>query len=57
MATVTVKFELNIPDVDATDEQIRDWVRFELGEIGGLSEDNPLCDHEVEAEFGTVDIQ
>ena len=48
MAQINVEFSIDLP-VDATSEQVREWVEFELGNRGSCSGDNPLVDYEIEA--------
>ena len=49
MAKINVEFSIDLP-VDATREQVREWVEFELGNRGSCSGDNPLIDYEIEAD-------
>lgn len=32
-----------------TDEQFEEWVRFEVGHTGSLSNDNPMSDRDLDA--------
>ena len=50
---VSIKFDLEIP-VDATDEQIAEWLQYTFGAAGGISGKNPLKDYEGEAICGTL---
>lgn len=45
---VNVEFGVEIP-VDATDEQIDEWLRYTFGAIGGMSGENPLKEYDGEA--------
>jgi hypothetical protein len=53
MKTVSVEFQVEIP-VEATEEEIEEWVRFCLGEHGSMCGDNPLSCHDLQAEWGSV---
>lgn len=53
MRRVSVEFEVEIP-VEATDEQIVEWLRYTFGELGGMSAVNPLSEYDGEAVFGTL---
>ena len=55
--TREVRFTLLLPpDVEATDEQILEWVRFELHEISSIPSSNPLALYSIETEFGQTMI-
>lgn len=47
---VRVEFELVLP-ADATEQQVDDWIRFELNLHGSLSLSNPLDQYEIEASW------
>lgn len=53
--TREVTFRVEIPD-GVNDADAREWLRFQLGELGGCSLKNPLVDEELEAEFGSVEL-
>lgn len=55
MAKVKVEYEILIPLPDATDEQIEEWLRFELHDNGDTKAKNPLGKFEPEPIFGTFD--
>lgn len=55
MKTVKVEFEVKVPN-DMTEEQVFEWVSFNIGTNGGCSLQNPLADTDLEAEFGSVYI-
>lgn len=42
--TITV-----VAPVDCTEDQLREWVEFCTGYRGGISTDNPLHEHDMEA--------
>jgi len=45
---IKVDFELQLP-ADASVEEIDTWLKYHLGAIGHISEDNPLVDYDLEA--------
>ena len=45
-----------IPDVDATDEQIKEFISCRIGERCSMSIDNPLCELDIETEQGTLEV-
>jgi hypothetical protein len=47
MPTATITFTVN-PPVEATDEQILEWVNFEMGVGDWMKIDNPLILKEME---------
>jgi len=57
MAIIKVEFETKIPDFNASDQEIIDWVRLELHANGQLSMDNPFSDIDLEANFSSVKIK
>jgi hypothetical protein len=48
MKTIEITITAKVP-VEATAEQIREWVQFSVRYGGGISLKNPLVDHELEA--------
>ena len=50
---VKVEFHVEVPLEDVSDEQIEEWLRFQLHDNGQMSMKNPLVNHEVEPIFGT----
>jgi hypothetical protein len=46
--TITAEIMVRIP-AEATDEEVRAWLDFNLGCRGALNTDNPLSDYDVEA--------
>lgn len=42
MKTVEIKVRISIPDIDATDDEIQEFVEFSVGYGGGMSFSNPL---------------
>lgn len=55
MKLVSVSFDVNIPD-DISDDEIEEWLRFNLHDNGEMSADNPLVDTEIEP-YGGITIQ
>jgi hypothetical protein len=47
MGKIGVSFEMEI--YDSTDEEIREWLRYKLGNSPSISLDNPLCEKEIQA--------
>jgi hypothetical protein len=50
MARYNVNFSVDIPDENATDYDVLEWLKYELGITGDIQLSNPLADHEIEAE-------
>lgn len=48
-----VSMVILVPDSDATDDDVREWIKFELGEFGDMERDNPLINHALEIEENT----
>lgn len=45
---LNVRFEIEIQE-EATPEQVREWLEYQLGYRGGMSATNPLEGEEIEA--------
>ena len=56
MAKIHVEFDVELPGL-AKDKEVEEWLRFELGDNGTISLDNPLEKFEVEPIFGSFDWQ
>jgi len=54
MKIVHVEFLLDVP-VDATTEQIKEWVCYQVHQYASISFENPLSEYEIEARRVTVD--
>ena len=52
---VKIQFEIEVPD-DATDEDLVEWVRFEVGDNGMIRGANQLIHRELTPIFGTLTI-
>ena len=50
---IYIVFDVEVPDVEHTDEQLEEWIRFELGDNGHMKANNPFEGHEPEPVFGT----
>jgi hypothetical protein len=48
MGKFSVEFEIDVP-VDATEEQVEEWLSFQLGETASIMCSNPLSSHDIEA--------
>lgn len=46
-ATYRVTFQIT-PPVDATEEQVEEWIKFHIGATGSMKGDNPLADHDLD---------
>ena len=51
---IDLSAKIIVPD-DATEEQVREWVLYNLHCLGGISSDNPLSDVDLEA-VSSVDV-
>lgn len=56
MPTAVITFEIKIPDVGATDEQIDDWIRVRLNDISRAAT-GPLLRYGIEPVPGTLLIE
>lgn len=50
-----VEFVANLPE-DITKEQVEEYMRFELGERGSMTNENPLVGRDLEADFMSVNV-
>ena len=46
MRTVTVTLDVPVP-FDATDEELEEWLKYETGYNGCISNDNPLSEKKL----------
>ena len=46
MAKVKIELEIDI-DIDVTEDQIIEFVRFELGEVASIPASNPLAGYDL----------
>lgn len=53
--TASVKLNVLIPN-GVTKAEAREWLRFQLGDNGGMSADNPLVDEELEPYYFEVEF-
>ncbi len=49
----TVSFDVHIPNVEHTEEELEDWLRYKFGDNGCLSLSNPFSDYHPAPIFGT----
>ncbi len=50
---IAVAFAMELPCA-ATIEQVKEWLSFELSELGGMDGSNPLGNFDIEAVYGSV---
>ena len=50
---VKIEFEIDIKDIDHTEEELEDFLRFEFRDNGVLSGKNPFKGESVDPIFGT----
>jgi hypothetical protein len=50
MARVKVTLEIEVPDTDATDKQIEEWLMYELHYNGSMAATNPLSSEGIDAD-------
>ena len=51
---IKIEFEVDLPDdIEHTDEELEEFIRFELGDNGRMNGSNPFNGMEVEPVFGT----
>jgi hypothetical protein len=48
-----ITFEVEIPEVDYSTQELVDWLRYEYRDTGGLDGKNPFINFEPEPVFGT----
>jgi hypothetical protein len=54
---VQVKYEIEIPDTAATEDQVIEWLRFSLHDNGSMQMSNPLAKAgDVEPVFPSLEI-
>lgn len=53
---VKVEFEVDVPDVEATEEDVIEWLRFSFHDNGDMKIANPLSSKEPEPVSGTFDL-
>jgi len=53
MASIKVEFEMQLP-VPATDDEIEEWLRFELHDNGSMQSHNPLSECEIDPIHGSI---
>jgi len=51
---IKIEFDVIVPDVEHTESQLMDWLRFELGDNGAdCKSNNPFLGYDVEPSIGT----
>ena len=55
MTDIHVSFKTTVPD-NATDEEIEEFLKFQLSGGGCCSNDNPMVDGDLEAEYFSVEF-
>jgi hypothetical protein len=50
---INIGFDIEVSDREHTDEQLEEWLRFELNDNGEMDGDNPFAGVEVVPIFGT----
>jgi len=53
--TINIELELDLKD-NLTEEQIRNWVEFNVGLRGNISADNPLYIDDIDPLSGYVEV-
>jgi hypothetical protein len=51
-----ISFSLQVPD-NVKIEDVKEYVSFEVGERGSMSNDNPLAGQDLEADFMSVEVE
>jgi len=54
---VRIEFEVEVPDVGATEEQIIEWLRFECHDNGSMEMSNPLLDKDPTPSLGSFEVR
>ena len=55
--TKEVRFTVEVPDVECTNEQLEEWLSFELGASCSMSQSNPLNEYgDPEIVFGSFEM-
>lgn len=53
---IKIEFEIDLPNnINATDEEIEEFLRFELNDNGVINGSNPFINHSIEPIFGTFE--
>ncbi len=56
MSEYEITFRVDVPE-DVTSKDVEHWIKFNIGVMGGISDDNPLCDEDLEAKYHSVSIR
>jgi len=57
MPTVEVTFEIELPDLEHTEQQLEEFLRFSLGDNGMMDGTNPFSHCRVDPIFGTFEYE
>ena len=50
---IKIEYEAEIPDIECTDKEIEEFIRYECGDTGSMSRNNPFIEEIIEPIFGT----
>jgi hypothetical protein len=53
MATIKIEFKMRLP-VLTTDEEVEEWLRYQLHDNGSMQLDNALSEYEIEPVRGSL---
>lgn len=56
LLNIEVKFTLQVPELTANNDEILEWLRYELGKTSSMKMKNPLSGHELYAD-GDDDVE
>ena len=55
MKQYNVSLVIEVPDDNATEREVEQWIEFKTGYRGSLSGSNPLCDADMKANWVEVE--
>ena len=53
MANIKIEFQMRLP-VPATDEEVEEWLKYQLHDNGSMQLDNALSEYEIEPIRGSL---
>lgn len=53
---IKIEFKIRPPE-GATNKEILDWIRFELGDLGEIETKNPCMAHDLECLGGSLTVK
>lgn len=56
MRQAKIELTITIPDTEATDEEIKEWIKFETGYSSSIEIKNPLQSEPLEVEYCNIDL-